>query len=62
MSREKFDAIDTDGDGFITAGELKNSLADIPNVSQANIDTIVAMADDNEDGKITYEEYTQFVG
>ena len=59
--RKDFDAIDTDRDGHITAAELKKSLAGDPKISKENIDVIVQMADDNDDQKITFEEYAKFV-
>lgn len=62
MSKEKFDAIDTDNDGFITADELKASLADTPGVSQENIDAIVAMADDDGDKQVSFDEYEGLLG
>ena len=58
MSREDFDAIDTDGDGFITASELLTSLADT--ASAEEIATIVTMADADGDNKIDYDEYAKF--
>jgi Ca2+-binding EF-hand superfamily protein len=61
MSKEDFDAIDTDGDGFITASELLKSLADNPKVSPDNVATIVQMADENGDNQISFEEYENFV-
>lgn len=62
MSQEKFDAIDTDNDGFITASELSASITDASGVSQENIDAIVAMADDNGDQQISFEEYERLLG
>jgi Ca2+-binding EF-hand superfamily protein len=61
MSREDFDAIDTDNDGHITADELKESFKDNPKVSPENVATIAQMADEDGDQKITYEEYAKFV-
>ena len=58
MSREDFDAIDTDGDGFITASELLTSLAD--KATAEEIATIVTMADADGDNKIDYDEYAKF--
>ena len=57
--RAEFDKIDTDGDGYITAMELKISLGAErnPNISDSNIDTIVKMADDNENRLIDFAEY-----
>lgn len=60
MSKEDFDAIDTDGDGFITASEMLTALSNNPNVSADDIATIVTMADEDGDSKITYEEYAKF--
>jgi Ca2+-binding EF-hand superfamily protein len=60
-AREDFDAIDTDGDGYITADELKESFKDNPKVSPENVDTISRMADEDGDQKITYAEYAKFV-
>lgn len=60
-TRQDFDEIDTDDDGYITANELKESLKDDPKVSPDNVATIAAMADEDGDQKITYEEYAKFV-
>lgn len=60
MSKEDFDAIDTDGDGSITASELKASLGDDPKISQENVDAIVALADEDGDKAISSEEYEKF--
>ena len=60
MSREDFDAIDTDDDGYITASELLTAIGNDPNVSPDHIATIVTMADTDGDNKISYEEYEQF--
>jgi Ca2+-binding EF-hand superfamily protein len=60
MSKEDFDAIDTDGDGYITSSELLRSLADNPNVGPDDIATVIQMADENGDTQISYEEYSKF--
>jgi Ca2+-binding EF-hand superfamily protein len=60
-TREDFNAIDTDDDGYITADELKESFKDNPKVSAENVATIAEMADADGDQKITYEEYAKFV-
>lgn len=59
-SKEDFDAIDTDGDGYITASELLTSLADNPKVTADDIAAIVTMADADGDNKIDYDEYAKF--
>jgi Ca2+-binding EF-hand superfamily protein len=60
MSKEDFDAIDTDGDGYITASELLTSLADNPKVSPDDIAAVIQMADEDGDNQISYEEYEKF--
>jgi Ca2+-binding EF-hand superfamily protein len=60
-TREDFDAIDTDDDGYVTADELKESFKNNPKVSAENVATIAEMADADGDQKITYEEYAKFV-
>ena len=58
MSKEDFDAIDTDGDGYITASEMLTALGEKLSADEAA--TIVTMADDDGDQKISYEEYAKF--
>ena len=61
-TRQDFDAIDTDGDGYITASELlKESVKDNPKITNDQIVTIIQMADDDGDLNISYEEYAKFV-
>jgi len=60
VSREKFDAIDADGDGYITASELMTSLGSDPKINDDDIVMILQMADENGDLKLTYEEYAKF--
>jgi Ca2+-binding EF-hand superfamily protein len=43
VSREKFDAIDADGDGYITASELMTSLGSDPKISDDDIVMILQM-------------------
>lgn len=61
MSRADFEAIDTDGDGYITASELLRSMAENPNVSDDDMATVVTMADEDGDNRISLEEYEKFV-
>ncbi len=60
MSKEDFDVIDTDGDGYITASELLRSLAENPEVDADDIATVIQMADEDGDNQISYEEYAKF--
>lgn len=60
MSKEDFDAIDTDGDGYITSSELLRSLANNPQVNPDDLATVIQMADEDGDNQISYEEYAKF--
>jgi Ca2+-binding EF-hand superfamily protein len=61
-TRQDFDEIDADGDGYITASELLTaSVKDNPKISTDDIVAILTMADDDGDKKMSYEEYTRFV-
>lgn len=61
-TRQDFDKIDADGDGYITASELlKASVEENPEISDDNIVAILRMADDDGDQKVSYEEYAKFV-
>jgi Ca2+-binding EF-hand superfamily protein len=61
-TRQDFDEIDVDGDGYITASELlRSSVEKNPKISDDNIVAIIKMADADGDNKISYEEYARFV-
>ena len=61
-TRQDFDEIDVDGDGYITASELlRTSVENNPKISDDNVAAIVQMADGDGDNKISYEEYARFV-
>ncbi len=60
-SQEDFDAIDTDGDGSISAAELKASLADDEGDDKL-VAWVTEMADTDGDKKISFEEYMAFFG
>ena len=60
--RQDFDAIDADGDGYITASELLTAtVKENPDMSDDEAYTIITMADEDGDNKISYEEYARFV-
>lgn len=60
-ARRQFNEIDTDGDGFITAEELKSYLQENPMVSDANVAQTFAMADRDSDDEISFDEFQQFI-
>jgi Ca2+-binding EF-hand superfamily protein len=61
-TRQDFDEIDADGDGYITASEfLTASITENSKISHDDIVKIITMADDDGDKKISYEEYVRFV-
>lgn len=58
----EFKAIDKDGSGILDKTELKNSLKafyakEQIDMTDAQIDNMVAIADKNKDGKINIEEF-----
>ncbi|WP_316522083.1 EF-hand domain-containing protein [Kitasatospora brasiliensis] len=60
--KAEFDKIDTDGDGVISAEELKTHLqGGNSKVSDANAASLFKWADDNSDGEISFKEYAEFV-
>jgi calmodulin len=61
-SREKlveaFKEFDKDGNGFITADELKKVLAELQvDVSDEEINEVLKVVDQNGDGKINIDEF-----
>ncbi|GAA0675454.1 hypothetical protein GCM10010193_30570 [Kitasatospora atroaurantiaca] len=59
--QSQFDEIDTDGDGYITADELKMYLQQNPKVSDANAAATFKYADENSDGQISFEEFAELI-
>jgi Ca2+-binding EF-hand superfamily protein len=56
--REQFRILDVDQDGFVTADELATLLrADGAEVSDEEIAEILQHADDNGDGRLSFEEF-----
>lgn len=56
--QQKFDLIDTDGDGYLTREELIAGFDDIGVVDQSpeTVDAIIDFYDFNKDGKLTLRE------
>ncbi|XP_056021983.1 calmodulin-alpha-like [Ostrea edulis] len=55
---EAFKTLDTNGDGFITREELKSVMTKMgERLSEEEAEEMIRKADQNEDGKINYEEY-----
>ena len=53
--REAFQALDRNGDGFITADELRNVMSKLgENLSDQEVRAMIAEADANGDGRIDY--------
>jgi len=68
MSREDdiraiFDSYDKDGDGYLEGPEeLKAAFGDVnQEVTEEELETIVAFADENGDGRLNFEEFSNFV-
>ena len=51
-----FSDLDKDGDGFITASELRQALG-----KDVSIDALIKEADKNGDGKIDYQEFSDLL-
>jgi Ca2+-binding EF-hand superfamily protein len=57
-----FDLVDVDGDGFISAAELKSLMTALgQEISDARSVEVVVQADHNRDGKISLEEFAEFM-
>jgi calcium-dependent protein kinase len=54
-----FKRFDTDASGFVTLANLKEVLGDT--VSAADLNTIMNEVDENHDGKISFQEFTDYV-
>ncbi|MEP4076792.1 EF-hand domain-containing protein [Haloferula sp.] len=56
--QQKFDLIDTDGDGFLTRAEIVAGFDDIGVVDQSpeTVDAIIDFYDFNKDGKLSLRE------
>ena len=53
-----FQAMDSNGDGFVSKDELKSMLSSLGEpVDDAVIDEMIAVADTNGDGKVDFNEF-----
>ena len=60
--RAAFDAFDTDGSGFLDKSELKNAFKDFKGgLTDAEVDVLMAAADTNGDGEVSFEEFVALV-
>ncbi|MFK0229884.1 EF-hand domain-containing protein [Streptomyces sp. NPDC090303] len=60
-ARKQFDEIDTNHDGYISFEELKDYLELNPHVTDDNVSEILALADENGDGRIDLKEFRHLV-
>lgn|ERR1719195_470028 len=59
--RSTFKLFDENGDGFIDAKELKQTLANLGNkLSDAQIEAIMKEADMDKDGKVSFAEFCKY--
>jgi Ca2+-binding EF-hand superfamily protein len=57
-----FEMVDTDGDGYITAAELKNLMHALgKDISESRAVEVVVQADGNRDGRISLEEFAELM-
>ncbi|WP_449061279.1 EF-hand domain-containing protein [Planomonospora algeriensis] len=56
--RSEFSAIDTDGDGYITEGELAGRFPDLPPEA---IGSLNRDADSDGDGRFSFEEFVRLM-
>jgi len=59
LTPELFNKIDVDGSGFIDSQELRQALSGMGGA--AEVDSIMARADVNGDGEISYDEYVRLM-
>ncbi|MGG8407397.1 EF-hand domain-containing protein [Streptomyces sp. 12297] len=58
-ARETFGRFDVNGDGFVTAEEFKQAMAEMgdPFVTAAVADAVIASKDANHDGLLSFDEF-----
>lgn len=60
--REAFRVFDKDGNGYINAAELKHVMTNLgENMTDAEIDSMIAEADLDVDGQVSYEEFVKMM-
>ncbi|XP_035259973.1 calcium-binding protein 5a [Anguilla rostrata] len=61
--KEAFREFDTDGDGEITADELRSAMKKLMggHMSQKEVDAVVREADNNGDGTVDFEEFVKMM-
>ena len=60
--KEAFRVFDKDGNGYINAAELKNVMTNLgENMTDAEIDSMIAEADLDVDGQVSYEEFVKMM-
>ena len=62
--REAFDRLDTDGSGYIESSEVRELFNDVyeEEAPQVEIDAFLQFFDQNDDGKISWEEFEMGLG
>ena len=59
---ETFKVFDKDGNGYITLDELKNIISKLDdNISDLEVNEMLKEADDDNDGKISFEEFVKIM-
>mmetsp|Transcript_14170 Transcript_14170/g.29752 ORF Transcript_14170/g.29752 Transcript_14170/m.29752 type:complete len:150 (+) Transcript_14170:71-520(+) len=59
---EAFKVFDRDGDGFISAGELRHSMTNLgEKLSDVEVDEMIREADLDGDGQINYDEFVKMM-
>mmetsp|Transcript_17306 Transcript_17306/g.27040 ORF Transcript_17306/g.27040 Transcript_17306/m.27040 type:complete len:145 (-) Transcript_17306:75-509(-) len=61
--RKAFQLYDVDGDGYISAMDLRKSMMSVGHrMSDAEIRMMIQAADTNKDGFVSFEEFVNFLG
>ena len=61
--RALFDRIDVDGSGKVDKSELASAVRRLlPDISKAQINSLMKLVDEDKDGKLDYPEFIRFLG